>query len=66
MNDKFLGAWLVSEYVYNPDGSFAGIVRQRRELLGLANGRIRVTALPTDTRVTRTSMAALRDSRCLN
>ncbi len=43
MSNNFLGTWLVSEYVYNPDGSFAGIVRQRRELLGLANGRIRVT-----------------------
>ncbi len=43
MSDKFLGVWLVSEYVYNPDGSFAGIVRQRRELLRLDNGRIRVT-----------------------
>ena len=39
MSDKFLGAWLVSEYVYNPDGSFAGIVRQRRELLQMDNGR---------------------------
>ena len=36
----FLGAWLVTEYVYNPDGTFAGIVRQRRELSQLANGRI--------------------------
>jgi len=42
MADKFLGAWLVSEYVYNPDGSFAGIIRQRRELTELANGRLRV------------------------
>jgi len=39
----FLGAWLVTEYVYNPNGSFAGIVRQRRELEQLENGRIRVT-----------------------
>ncbi len=39
----FLGAWLVTEYVYNPDGTFAGIVRQRRELEQLENGRIRVT-----------------------
>ena len=31
------------EYVYNPDGSLAGTVRQRRELARLANGRIRVT-----------------------
>lgn len=40
---SFLGSWLVSEYVYNPDGSFAGINRQRRELYNLQNGRIRVT-----------------------
>jgi hypothetical protein len=39
----FLGSWLVREYVYNPDGSLAGTVRQRRELARLANGRIRVT-----------------------
>lgn len=37
-----LGAWRVSEYVYNPDGSFAGIIRQRRELLQLPNGKTRV------------------------
>ncbi len=40
---SFLGAWLVSEYVYNPDGSFAGINHQRRVLHTLADGRIRVT-----------------------
>ncbi len=39
----FLGAWLVTEYVYNSDGSFAGTVRQRRELERLENGRIQVT-----------------------
>ena len=39
----FLGAWLVTEYVYNPDGTFAGIVRQRRELVRLENGRLQVT-----------------------
>ncbi len=42
MSDTFLGAWLVSEYVYNPNGRFVGLVRQRRELRQLANGRIRV------------------------
>jgi hypothetical protein len=42
MSDRFLGSWLVSEYVYNNDGAFVGIVRQRRELLQLENGRIRV------------------------
>ncbi|WP_420630138.1 hypothetical protein [Candidatus Leptofilum sp.] len=40
---SFLGAWLVTEYVYNPDGTFAGTIRQRRELAQLPNGRIRVT-----------------------
>lgn len=40
---SFLGSWLVSEYVYNPDGTFAGINRQRRELHTLADGHIRVT-----------------------
>lgn len=63
MNDKFLGAWLVSEYVYNPDGSFAGIVRQRRELLGLANGRIRVTQhCQPDAALTGHPMAAFTGS----
>lgn len=42
-SDTFLGCWLVREYVYNPDGRFAGTVWQRRELVRLANGRIRVT-----------------------
>ena len=41
--DQFIGAWLVSEYVYNPDGTFAGIIHQRRELAKSANGRLRVT-----------------------
>lgn len=40
---SFLGAWLVSEYVYNPNGRLAGIIQQRRELEQLDNGRIRVT-----------------------
>ena len=50
MADKFLGAWRVSEYVYNPDGTYAGIVHQRRELEQLDNGRIRVTqhCMPND------------------
>lgn len=42
MSDQFLGAWLVSEYVYNANGRFAGIIKQRRELRRLANGRIQV------------------------
>lgn len=40
---SFLGAWLVTEYVYNPNGRFAGIIQQRRELEQLDNGRIRLT-----------------------
>lgn len=42
-NASFLGSWLVSEYVYNANGSFAGINRQRRSLHRLENGQIRVT-----------------------
>lgn len=45
MTTSFLGAWLVSEYVYNPDGSFVGVVRQRRELTRLENGDLRVWQL---------------------
>lgn len=41
--DRFLGRWLVSEYVYNPDGRFVGIIRQTRRLEQLAGGIIRVT-----------------------
>lgn len=39
---SFLGVWLVSEYVYNPDGSFAGIVRQRRSLAAMPSDRLLV------------------------
>ncbi len=39
----FMGAWLVSEYVFNADGRFAGTIRQRRELEKVADGRLRVT-----------------------
>jgi len=42
MTSAFLGAWLVSEYVYDPDGAFAGVVRQRRALTRLENGDLRV------------------------
>ena len=38
----FLGSWLVSEYVYNSDGAFAGIVRQRRELRRRQDGDLDV------------------------
>ena len=42
MADAFLGAWRVTETVFNLDDSFAGSVRQRRELLRLENGNLRV------------------------
>jgi hypothetical protein len=40
--EDFVGRWLVSEYVYNPDGSFAGIVHQRRNVEILPNGNTHV------------------------
>ncbi len=43
MSDSFAGRWLVSEYVFDPDGRFVGVVRQLRSLERLACGRIRVT-----------------------
>ena len=42
MSDNFTGRWLVSEYVYNPDGSFVGIIQQKRYLETHEDGRIRV------------------------
>lgn len=42
MSDRFLGAWRVSEYIYDPDGTFRGIVRQRRILEQLESGAIRL------------------------
>lgn len=39
----FMGSWRVTEYVFNPDGSFAGHVQQNRQLHRLANDKIRVT-----------------------
>ncbi|ABU59559.1 hypothetical protein [Roseiflexus castenholzii] len=41
-SDQFVGDWLVSEYVYSSDGQAIGIVRQRRTLQLLTEGRIRV------------------------
>ena len=41
--DNFGGAWLVHEYVHDPDGRFAGIVRQRRTVEPVDDGRLRVT-----------------------
>lgn len=43
MSDPFAGDWLVTEYVHDPDGRFAGIVRQRRTLAAVTPGVIRVT-----------------------
>ena len=43
MSDPFAGAWLVTEYVHDPDGRLAGIVRQRRTLEATAPHVIRVT-----------------------
>lgn len=43
MKDRLTGRWLVSEYVYNPDGSFAGTLRQRRYLDSRPDGSTRVT-----------------------
>lgn len=45
MSEDFTGSWLVSEYVFNPDGSFAGIIRQRRMLESSPGGRISVTQI---------------------
>lgn len=42
MSDNFTGRWLVSEYVYDPDGTFAGIIRQHRHLEPQSDGRLRV------------------------
>lgn|GEM_PF-657246 len=43
MSDRFAGAWLVTEYVHDPGGRLAGIVRQRRTLEPVEPGVIRVT-----------------------
>lgn len=44
---SLIGNWLVSEYIYNPDHTFAGINHQRRMLEKLENGNIRVTQICT-------------------
>lgn len=43
--DRFGGAWLVTEYVHDPDGRFAGVVRQRRTLEAVSPDRMRVTQI---------------------
>ncbi len=42
MSDRFTGRWLVSEYVFNPDGAFVGVIHQHRYLEPVANNRLRV------------------------
>jgi len=42
-NHVFLGAWRVSEYVFQPDSTFVGVIQQIRILEKLENGNIRVT-----------------------
>jgi len=59
VTDRFGGTWLVTEYVHDPDGRFAGIVRQRRTVEALAPGRIRVTQVcEPDKRLDRHPMGA--------
>jgi len=41
-DDRFGGAWLVTEYVFDPDGTHVGIVRQRRTVEPIDDGRLRV------------------------
>ena len=41
--DRFGGAWLVTEYVYDPDGTYRGWVAQRRRVEPAREGRLRVT-----------------------
>lgn len=41
--DSFGGAWLVTEYVHDPDGTYRGTVAQRRCVEQIDEGRMRVT-----------------------
>ena len=41
--DRFGGAWLVTEYVYDPDGTYRGTVAQRRCVEQIDETRLRVT-----------------------
>ena len=43
--DNFGGAWLVAEYVHDPDGTFIGIVKQRRLVEPVDAGRLRITQI---------------------
>ena len=40
--DRFGGGWLVTEYVFDPDGSYRGSVSQRRVVEPAGEGRFRV------------------------
>ena len=40
--DPFGGDWLVTEYVFDPDGAFRGSVAQRRRVEPIPGGRFRV------------------------
>ena len=40
--DRFGGDWLVTEYVFDPDGSYRGSVAQRRCVHPASGGRLRV------------------------
>lgn len=41
--DSFSGDWLVTEYVFDPDGAYRGTVAQRRRVEQLDGARLRVT-----------------------
>lgn len=41
--DRFGGAWLVTEYVFDPDGAYRGSVAQHRLVEPAGGGRFRVT-----------------------
>jgi hypothetical protein len=43
--DRFDGAWAVVEYVFDPDGTFRGVVDQRRLVEPVADGHLRVTQI---------------------
>jgi hypothetical protein len=41
-SDGFMGSWLISEYLYTPDGTFVGILQQRRRMEPQPDGSTRV------------------------
>ena len=42
-SDAFVGDWRVTEYVFDPEGTYQGRIRQQRHLERRTDGRIRVT-----------------------